>query len=372
MAGHLAHGDVQGSRAVITVARRLVLRWSIRFASLLGLGAAITAIFLHEKGLNLFAVACSVPLFSLGYLYTEASRAEDRMFLALVFDRALRPILVTCGVFVLWYWCTAPDCTTVVWLLFATLLLTTGTQIYLFHSRAPAIPHVGGSISRPPTNASELLRVGVPLLLATGIALLMSQGGIVMVAMLAGDRGAALFGVASRMSIIASVSSQVVNNIALPRIAALHARGDLPGLRRTVGKFTHLIFWPAFACIVLIAAFSSSVLGIFGADYRHAQWPLIIMLCGQLVNTGCGLCSPLLQMTGYQNYVPRVLATSLVTNVVLDVVLVPRFGVVGAAIADACSLSVWNVWCVVLGRRHLRVDSSIFGAILAKRAARNA
>lgn len=365
MASHRAHGDAIGSRAVVLTARRIVLRWGTRLGAILAIGAVIAGLGLLPKARDLVPVACSVPLFALGYLYAEAYRAEERMFLSLVFERALRPILVTAAVFVLWRYYAPPTCTTVIWVLFAILAITTSAQLWLFHARQPTVLRFGPAAASPPRRPEEadLLRVAIPLLVSSGIGLLMSQGSVVLVAMLAGDRAAALFGVASRMSIIASVSTQVVNNIAAPRIAALHARSDGAGLRRAVARFTHLTFWPALTCVVLVAIFSSHLLALFGPAYSEARWCLVIMLVGQLINAGTGLCGPVLAMTGYQNYLPRVLGSSLLAVLALDLALVPQLGIVGAAIGDACAVAFWNIWCVALGRRHLGVDSSILGAL---------
>ena len=56
-----------------------------------------------------------------------------------------------------------------------------------------------------------------------------------------------------------------------------------------------------------------------------------------------------LSMTGHQNLTARILALGAVLNVLLNLVLVPRLGLEGGAVATTVALAAWNamaVWAV--------------------------
>ena len=46
-------------------------------------------------------------------------------------------------------------------------------------------------------------------------------------------------------------------------------------------------------------------------------------------------------------------------NIILNLVLVPRFGIVGAALATTISMVVWNVLLVIAVRKKLGVNSLV-------------
>ena len=61
----------------------------------------------------------------------------------------------------------------------------------------------------------------------------------------------------------------------------------------------------------------------------------------------------LLQMTGYEKLGNRIVLASTVTNIVLNVLLIPLYGAIGAAIATSARLS--GVEC---SRNHLRLEEA--------------
>ena len=105
-----------------------------------------------------------------------------------------------------------------------------------------------------------------------------------------------------------------------------------------------------------------SELVVVGDEFVVARWALVALVLGQLVNVGAGSVGYLLIMTGHQIPCARVFFASAVVNVILNAIAIPRFGILGAAIATAFSMMLWNVWLHRLVVKHLNVRPSILFA----------
>jgi O-antigen/teichoic acid export membrane protein len=56
-------------------------------------------------------------------------------------------------------------------------------------------------------------------------------------------------------------------------------------------------------------------------------------------------------MTGNEKAFRNILTVGLIINVVLNLILIPRIGIIGAAIASAISLIVWNILSLIYIKR---------------------
>ena len=80
--------------------------------------------------------------------------------------------------------------------------------------------------------------------------------------------------------------------------------------------------------------------------------PLVILAIGQLVSVSAGSVSSLLNMTGHERDTMQGLMIAASLNLVLNLLLTPRWGATGAAVATAVTLIVWNL--ILLRKVYLR------------------
>ena len=85
----------------------------------------------------------------------------------------------------------------------------------------------------------------------------------------------------------------------------------------------------------------------------------ILLVC-QVINVITGSVINLMTMTKYQKETLYVFSMSLVFNLVLNLVLIPIYGMEGAAWATGITTIVWNITALLLIRKKLKVDPSIF------------
>ena len=115
---------------------------------------------------------------------------------------------------------------------------------------------------------------------------------------------------------------------------------------------------PAAAVLTLAGGL---VLGwVFGDEFSSAHLPLAVLAFGQLINAGLGAVGFLLTMTGHERETARVLWQTTALNVAMNLVLIPLYGALGAAVASTASLAIWNLVLARLVWRHLGLNATAF------------
>ena len=166
---------------------------------------------------------------------------------------------------------------------------------------------------------------------------------VVLVAVLAGPREAAVYTVVSRFITVGSVGVQAVQQVAQPKLGELLELQDRPRAQevfRTSTIWLVVASWPVF---VIFGVYATVVLHAMGHGYVHGAVALIVLCAAQLVIVATGPVDIGLVMTGRSGLSLANQVASLVIDVVLCFALVPQWGVAGAAIAKAVSLLVNNL-----------------------------
>jgi len=94
---------------------------------------------------------------------------------------------------------------------------------------------------------------------------------------------------------------------------------------------------------------------LFGSSFTAGANALSILSLGQFVNALTGSVGYMLLMCGHEKSLRNTLIGAALLNVMLNVTLIPRYGIIGAAVAGATS-NVWmNISCAVLVYRKLSI-----------------
>jgi O-antigen/teichoic acid export membrane protein len=152
-----------------------------------------------------------------------------------------------------------------------------------------------------------------------------------------------------------SVGSAVAN-----RFAALGARGDKESLRAFVRDAVHWTFWPSLTAAIVLLTLGYPLLWLFGPKFVEGYPVMMILVVGFLFRSSMGPAEFLLNMLGQQRLCAAVLVTTAVLNVALNLVLVPAFGLLGAATATSISLVAAALMNYVAVSRRLEIDVAVW------------
>lgn len=149
-----------------------------------------------------------------------------------------------------------------------------------------------------------------------------------------------------------------------PRLAALYSQGRREVLQDSLERLMHWIFWPSVVGALLIWWSANLIFPLFGREFVRARPATMVLLLTNLVDAGIGPVGWLLDLTGNQLSVVRARVGSVLIGLILDVLLIPRAGVTGAAIAASVGLLVLAVWLYALNVKLLDLRPSIVDALL--------
>lgn len=99
---------------------------------------------------------------------------------------------------------------------------------------------------------------------------------------------------------------------------------------------------------------------VFGRDTVDAYPALLVLLAGQLVNSLVGSVAFLLNMTGHEKDVMKIIGISTMFNVLITVILTPYLRITGAAIATSISLIFAQITMFIIVKKRLGITSSAF------------
>lgn len=170
----------------------------------------------------------------------------------------------------------------------------------------------------------------------------------------ASDNG--IYQAVSQISVLFVLVLAAFNGILAPLFADLYSKRDVPQMQeifRVGTKWGLYISIPFFLVFCFAPAEILTVL--YGPGYSGGWIALLALAIGQFVNVATGSVGTLLCMTGYQRAWLGLSSVALVLNIILCVVLIPRFGILGAATATSVSLCVMNIAGIVKARISLGI-----------------
>lgn len=189
----------------------------------------------------------------------------------------------------------------------------------------------------------QILKRSGPMAISAITYLLMQSVDVILLSKYSSFERVAFYSVAIKLTTVLSLVLASVNTVYAPSFAEWYSLNDLKSLREGLKRSTRLIFLFTFPAIIVVLVFSKMILGFFGPDYIEARWALIILLVGQAVNALCGSVGVYMNMTGKQVIFQRILVTAFSINIVLNLILIPIYDLLGAAIATTISTVFWNL-----------------------------
>ena len=355
--GHI-RGLIQFGRHATLVAGSLVALVAILVASVLAAGSP----YLDSLRLALLAV----PVLALLNLEAAQARGFDWMALASVAEQIGRPlalILLAGGLAAL----TEPRSAVpfVAACSLAYLLAALGQHAVLRRRVDRAIGR-----GQRVFEARLWLRVAIPLLLQGGSYILLMNTDLVMLGFLLEPAQVGIYAAALRVATLVLFVAAVSSLVAQPTIVTLHSRRQRHELQGFVIVATRWIFVASAAIGIVLAGLGGLVLALFGPDFTAAHPALLILIGAYVVVAATGPVNTLLVMTGHQDWAALVFGLSVLTNVGLNLALVPPFGITGAALAVGGDLILTNLALLALVQRRLGIWSGVFGGSMLARDGR--
>ncbi|NEQ79530.1 MAG: oligosaccharide flippase family protein [Moorea sp. SIO2I5] len=229
--------------------------------------------------------------------------------------------------------------TTIAWVI--GVIVALAATLYFIRRLFPAI---GNRDIKPIFEGKQLLTFSLPLAFGAFLWLVMIWTDILMLGYFRSATEVGIYRAASQTAFLMTIFSASLNSIFAPIIADLHHRKAIEKMGQIFQATTRWSLSLSVPLFLVVTAARQDILGIFGAEFVIGGLPLVILGIGQLVRAGTDTATNTLIMSGHQYTKLFGDIGSTIVNIALNVLLIPRWGLMGAAIATGISISGVHLW----------------------------
>ena len=264
-------------------------------------------------------------------------------------EQLLRPLLILIAVVAYGHVRSSPLESAAAAIIVHLAALAVALTVSLFLTRRSLSLEV--SATDPAYRTRYWLRVALPFLLVGTLEIVNMRVDLLMLGLLRSSGEVGIYNAVMQGANTGTFVLVAVGMVSAPTLARLYSRGDTAGFRRTAKRGAQIALVGTIPIVAVLVFGGEFLLGaLFGSEFVVGSTALAILAAAQLVNVGTGPVGTSLSMTGNQREAAIGAAIAAAINLILNALLIPKFGMEGAAIASAVSLAVWNVLLVVLMR----------------------
>jgi O-antigen/teichoic acid export membrane protein len=218
----------------------------------------------------------------------------------------------------------------------------------------PPLPPIATRASRH--LASQFWRFAAPRGIAGVFQVTVLWLDVLLVGALRSTREAGIYAAASKLAMVGTLATEAVRIAIAPQISSLltrreHARAE--GVYQVATWWIMTLCWPLYLALMV---FGAVVLRIFGAEFAAGSTALLVLSAAMLVDLATGNVTVMLLMGGKSSWNLLNALGAVILNIGLNLLLLPRIGITGAAIAWAASILLENVAAMIELRILLRLN----------------
>ena len=195
----------------------------------------------------------------------------------------------------------------------------------------------------------ELIGYSIPLMLSSIVLILITKVDTIMVGGILGAQQAGLYSAAYPVANGLIIALSASGYLYLPLVSRLDANDTketerIEQIYALTAKWILIFTFPPFAVFVF---FPSDIIGIFfGSGYSQASTPLVILSIGFFLNAVLGRCQETLSALDFTRFVFIANLSAFILNIILNLLLIPTLGIVGASAASSAAFISMNLLAI--------------------------
>ncbi len=152
------------------------------------------------------------------------------------------------------------------------------------------------------------------------------------------EKEVGFYGAANRTSLLGIMVLTSFGSIFAPIISELYNKKEFQKLETLFKTTTKWIFTISYPIFLIMIFFSKSILFFFGEEYTAGSQCLIILAIGQMISSLGGSYGYMIMMSGRSKITLINAFIAFSSNISLCFILIPLYGIIGAAYASTISL----------------------------------
>jgi O-antigen/teichoic acid export membrane protein len=190
----------------------------------------------------------------------------------------------------------------------------------------------------------NLLGLLTPLFLISAVDILNSNIDIIFLGQYVGKNEVGIYKVGLSLSWLFSLPRSIFTIAWAPHIASEYHKSKIR-FKILVNRMSKLVFFSSIILFLMVIFFSQKFIFLaYGGSYSDSSIILLILSSGHFLNISLGMGDVVLNMSGHDKDVAKSSFLAVSINLILAFILIPKFGIYGAAISTSVSMGVWNIF----------------------------
>ncbi|SMQ70304.1 Membrane protein involved in the export of O-antigen and teichoic acid [Devosia lucknowensis] len=300
-------------------------------------GLVATGMGLDGPGMTILLIGLGLPVLGLEYYFEGVARSFGWFRLAALPVYVIRPVLIG-GTCVLLHALGVELSLPIVGaVLIGSMGLVVAVMAWQLSHRLRRL-----DATRMPASAKQKrlwLAASLPLLVLSGLDDLTSYADVLVLSLMVPPELVGMYFAAARALALAGFVAYAMTLVAGRRFAVDLASSDRQVLQASVLQSTRLTLWATVAAVALTLMAGPWLLGAFGDAYEAGYPVMLILGAGMVLRAMSGQAGEALIVLGRQREGLLVGCAVLGLTASLAAILVPGFGILGAALASAAAMA---------------------------------
>ncbi len=314
---------------------------------------------------TLWIALLMLPLFSLYNLREATTRGLEYVIRARLPGMIVRPGLLLAGIIVIYhFWPKYLSASMAMAVNVGAFMVALGLGVFFLRQLLP----VEARTATPEYTLRPWLKTAFPMLVYSGAQIVLGQADIVMLGAMRGAHEVGLYAAANRLASLLIFVMMASNMILMPVMSRLYANAEMKHLQRILTRAVRLSFFIILPFGIALITNGEYLLRLFGNSFIDAQPAMIILSVGRMLDVfiGVGTGALMLTVASQEKTVARVFVFAALMNVLLNLIFIPKYGIVGASIASMTASLTAKVVLSVKVLMKTGIHVTAFGSIISK------
>lgn len=207
----------------------------------------------------------------------------------------------------------------------------------------------------------NIIKSSMPLLWVASMLFINSWADRIFLGIYSNPESVGVYSISMKIAMLVSFVLVAVNSSSSAKFAEFYQSNNIMALSNYSVKATNIMAVISFPILIFLIIFSEEILHVFGFDFISGAMALIILCVGQFINVATGSVGQILVMTNREKLLRKSIIIGMLTNLFLNFLLVPKYGINGAAIATSFSWTISNVVAFYYVKKELRFNAFVMG-----------
>lgn len=205
----------------------------------------------------------------------------------------------------------------------------------------------------------SLLKVSAPLLFSGAIYMLMNRMDILMLNRFADLDAVGSYNIILKFSNLLPIGVMATNAMVGPKYSKYFFEKNFEEIEKLALNSTKLIFLIGLGILACLFLFKTQLISLFDIEYDDIITSYFTAIGLSFVYAMTGAVGLILQMTGKQNIQMYVSIFALIANVLLNIILIPIYGLLGAIFSTYLSLILLNITLSIIVKKEFGIRTII-------------